>query len=175
MNFLQLKLGYDFLFDHVWCRHGVTPFTPLKGLLIQGPIFVCFFLAVRCKIHFDSCCLLCFAFGFIQIWMGQVMKLLNEYMQIRNMAEKVPSFHTGGALWFVDLTTPDSFFVLPILTSLTFWILVEVSLASWKFLLYVTSSCIWVYWLEFIFIGIKRYGMNSFQLNTHILVYCLTT
>ncbi|KAI4364694.1 hypothetical protein MLD38_020750 [Melastoma candidum] len=70
-------------------EHGVTPFTPLKGLLIQGPIFVCFFLAIR------------------------------------NMAEKVPSFHTGGTLWFVDLTTPDSFFVLPILTSLTFWILVE--------------------------------------------------
>ncbi|KAK7263515.1 hypothetical protein RJT34_31106 [Clitoria ternatea] len=27
-------------------EHGVTPFTPLKGLFIQGPIFVSFFLAI---------------------------------------------------------------------------------------------------------------------------------
>ncbi|KAK4769110.1 hypothetical protein SAY86_027260 [Trapa natans] len=70
-------------------KFGVTPFTPLKGLLIQGPVFISFFLAIR------------------------------------NMAEKVPSFQTGGTLWFVDLTTPDSFYILPILTSLTFWITVE--------------------------------------------------
>jgi len=31
-----------------WLRHGVTPFTPLKGLIIQGPIFISFFFAVRC-------------------------------------------------------------------------------------------------------------------------------
>lgn len=73
------------LFD----EYGVTPFTPLKGLLIQGPIFISFFLAVR------------------------------------NMAEKVPSLKSGGALWFTDLTTPDSLFILPILTSLTFWVTVE--------------------------------------------------
>lgn len=42
------------------------------------------------------------------------------------MAEKVPSFRSGGALWFTDLTTPDSLFILPILTSLTFWVTVEV-------------------------------------------------
>lgn len=28
------------------CRFGVTPFTPLKGLFIQGPIFISFFFAV---------------------------------------------------------------------------------------------------------------------------------
>ncbi|XP_064934898.1 mitochondrial inner membrane protein OXA1-like isoform X4 [Musa acuminata AAA Group] len=27
-------------------KHGITPFTPLKGLLIQGPIFISFFLAI---------------------------------------------------------------------------------------------------------------------------------
>ncbi|KAF8380067.1 hypothetical protein HHK36_027537 [Tetracentron sinense] len=36
------------------------------------------------------------------------------------MAEKVPSFKTGGAFWFTDLTTPDSLYILPVLTSLTF-------------------------------------------------------
>ncbi|XP_069143944.1 mitochondrial inner membrane protein OXA1 [Solanum lycopersicum] len=28
-------------------EYGVTPFTPLKGLLIQGPIFISFFMAIR--------------------------------------------------------------------------------------------------------------------------------
>lgn len=70
-------------------QYGVTPFTPMKGLLIQGPVFISFFLAIR------------------------------------NMAEKVPSFKQGGALWFTDLTTPDALYVFPILTALTFLITVE--------------------------------------------------
>ncbi|XP_010551130.1 PREDICTED: mitochondrial inner membrane protein OXA1-like [Tarenaya hassleriana] len=70
-------------------EYGVSPFTPMKGLLIQGPLFVFFFLAIR------------------------------------NMAEKVPSFQTGGALWFTDLTTPDSLYIFPVLTGLSFLITVE--------------------------------------------------
>ncbi|XP_075518057.1 mitochondrial inner membrane protein OXA1-like isoform X2 [Primulina tabacum] len=70
-------------------EYGVTPFTPLKGLLISGPIFCSFFFAIR------------------------------------NLSENVPSFKEGGALWFTDLTTPDSLFILPVLTALTFWITVE--------------------------------------------------
>ncbi|CAL9244550.1 unnamed protein product [Arabidopsis halleri] len=70
-------------------EYGVTPFTPMKGMFIQGPLFICFFLAIR------------------------------------NMAEKVPSFQTGGALWFTDLTTPDSLYILPVITGLTFLITVE--------------------------------------------------
>ncbi|XP_054815363.1 mitochondrial inner membrane protein OXA1-like isoform X2 [Prosopis cineraria] len=70
-------------------EYGVSPFTPLKGLFIQGPIFVSFFLAIR------------------------------------NMAEKMPSFKNGGAYWFLDLSTPDSLYILPILTALSFLITVE--------------------------------------------------
>ncbi|CAK7335716.1 unnamed protein product [Dovyalis caffra] len=70
-------------------EHGVNPLAPLKGLFIQGPIFVSFFLAIS------------------------------------NMTEKVPSFKIGGAYWFLDLTTPDSLYILPFLTGLTFWITVE--------------------------------------------------
>ncbi|KAL8103085.1 mitochondrial inner membrane protein OXA1-like [Apium graveolens] len=70
-------------------EYGVTPWTPLKGLLIQGPVFLSFFFAIR------------------------------------NMVEKVPSFKEGGAFWFVDLTTPDSFYIFPVLTALTFWLTVE--------------------------------------------------
>ncbi|KAH0850691.1 hypothetical protein HID58_095334 [Brassica napus] len=61
----------------------------MKGMLIQGPLFICFFLAIP------------------------------------NMAEKVPSFQTGGVLWFTDLTTPDSLYILPVITALTFLITVE--------------------------------------------------
>ncbi|CAN7046087.1 unnamed protein product [Brassica rapa subsp. trilocularis] len=28
-------------------EYGVTPFTPMKGMLIQGPLFISFFLAIR--------------------------------------------------------------------------------------------------------------------------------
>ncbi|KAJ1299114.1 hypothetical protein BS78_01G506600 [Paspalum vaginatum] len=80
------KLGELFL------RHGVTPLTPLKGLFIQGPIFMSFFFAIT------------------------------------NMVEKVPSLKGGGAYWFTDLTTPDSLFILPVLTSLTFLATVELNM-----------------------------------------------
>ncbi|KAL8063988.1 hypothetical protein ABFS82_01G061500 [Erythranthe guttata] len=70
-------------------EHGVTPFTPLKGILITAPIFCSFFFAIR------------------------------------NMAEKVPSFKDGGAFWFMDLTAPDTMYIFPVLTALTFWITVE--------------------------------------------------
>ncbi|GAV65771.1 60KD_IMP domain-containing protein [Cephalotus follicularis] len=70
-------------------EYGVSPFTPLKGLFIQGPVFISFFLAIS------------------------------------NMAEKVPSFKSGGAYWFLDLTTPDNLYILPFLTALSFLVVVE--------------------------------------------------
>ena len=42
------------------------------------------------------------------------------------MAEKVPSFKTGGAYWFLDLTTPDALYIFPVLAALSFLITVEV-------------------------------------------------
>ena len=53
------------------------------------------------------------------------------------MVEKVPSLKGGGAYWFTDLTTPDDLLILPVLTSLTFLVIVEVCIlaaatrASW--------------------------------------------
>ncbi|CDY15294.1 BnaC06g07800D [Brassica napus] len=41
------------------------------------------------------------------------------------MAEKVPSFKTGGTLWFTDLTTAYTTYILPLLTAITFIIMVE--------------------------------------------------
>ncbi|CAL4923392.1 unnamed protein product [Urochloa decumbens] len=72
--------------------HGVSPLAPMKGLLIQGPIFMSFFFAIS------------------------------------NMVEKVPSLKGGGALWFTDLTTPDSLYLFPVLTGLTAFATVEFNL-----------------------------------------------
>ncbi|CAL4915153.1 unnamed protein product [Urochloa decumbens] len=73
-------------------KHGVSPLAPMKGLLIQGPIFMSFFFAIS------------------------------------NMVEKVPSLKGGGALWFTDLTTPDSLYLFPVLTGLTAFATVEFNL-----------------------------------------------
>ncbi|CAH1443971.1 unnamed protein product [Lactuca virosa] len=68
-------------FSLISILHGVSTFTPLKGLFIQGPVFVNFFLGIH------------------------------------NMVEKVPSFQNGGISWFIDLTTADTFYILPCLTA----------------------------------------------------------
>ncbi|WJX95440.1 hypothetical protein P8452_76760 [Trifolium repens] len=70
-------------------EYGASPLTPLKGLFIQGPVFISFFLAIS------------------------------------NMAEKMPSFKHGGAFWFTDLSTPDALYIFPVLTALSFLIVVE--------------------------------------------------
>ncbi|CAL4923391.1 unnamed protein product [Urochloa decumbens] len=76
-------------------KHGVSPLAPMKGLLIQGPIFMSFFFAIS------------------------------------NMVEKVPSLKGGGALWFTDLTTPDSLYLFPVLTGLTAFATVEAIFCYW--------------------------------------------
>ena len=42
------------------------------------------------------------------------------------MAKGVDSFQTGGAYWFLDLTTPDPTYILPALTAVTFLASIEV-------------------------------------------------
>jgi len=57
------------------------------------------------------------------------------------MAEKMPSFKHGGAYWFVDLTTPDALYILPVLTALTFLITVEVWPFSFQKTFHFSSLC----------------------------------
>ncbi|KHG27847.1 Mitochondrial inner membrane OXA1 -like protein [Gossypium arboreum] len=52
---------------------------------------------------------------------------ISSYLAITTMAKKMPSFKCGGAYWFTDLTAPDSLYVFPILTALTFLITVGAS------------------------------------------------
>ncbi|PPD73684.1 hypothetical protein GOBAR_DD29395 [Gossypium barbadense] len=55
----------------------------------------------------------------------QMPIFISFFLGISNMAEKMPSFKSGGAYWFIDLSTPDSLCIFPVLTALTFWITVE--------------------------------------------------
>ncbi|TYH28125.1 hypothetical protein ES288_A02G120400v1 [Gossypium darwinii] len=55
----------------------------------------------------------------------QMPIFIGFFLGISNMAEKMPSFKSGGAYWFIDLSTPDSLCIFPVLMALTFWITVE--------------------------------------------------
>ncbi|TVU31979.1 hypothetical protein EJB05_23695, partial [Eragrostis curvula] len=56
----------------------------------------------------------------------KMQELFKKY--IKNMVEKCPSLKEGGTLWFTDLTTPDSLYIFPVLTGLTFLATVELNL-----------------------------------------------
>ncbi|CAL5213403.1 unnamed protein product [Lathyrus oleraceus] len=47
------------------------------------------------------------------------------FLAITNMAEKMPSFKHGGAFWFTDLSTPDALYIFPVLTALSYLVIVE--------------------------------------------------
>ncbi|GJP56531.1 hypothetical protein CLOM_g15595 [Closterium sp. NIES-68] len=52
------------------------------------------------------------------------------YFAITGMAEHMPSFATGGALWFTDLTTPDPLYLLPLISSAGILAAVELNAAE---------------------------------------------
>ena len=55
----------------------------------------------------------------------QLPVLISFFLGLRYGAQILPSFHTGGALWFPDLTIPDVYRVLPFVTSGMFLLQVE--------------------------------------------------
>ena len=51
---------------------------------------------------------------------------LSCFLALKKMAElPVPGFREGGFLWFTDLTIPDSYFLLPVLSAATFLLSAE--------------------------------------------------
>lgn len=52
------------------------------------------------------------------------------FFTLKNLAGyyKLPALATGGALWFTNLTVPDPFFILPAMTSLSMFLLLEYGL-----------------------------------------------
>lgn len=58
---------------------------------------------------------------------AQAPLFISFFMGLRSMANcPVESLSTGGLWWFVDLTVPDQFFILPLITSATMWATIEV-------------------------------------------------
>ncbi|GAB4820631.1 hypothetical protein N2152v2_007677 [Parachlorella kessleri] len=74
----------------IYKKHDCNPLKSMASVLIQLPVFVGFFSALR---------------GFAEV--------------------KVPSLVEGGAFWFPDLTVADPYYLLPVLSSLTFLLTVE--------------------------------------------------
>ncbi|CAH1418757.1 unnamed protein product [Lactuca virosa] len=62
----------------------------------------------------------------------QVPVFVSFFLAIENMVEKVPSFQTGGASWFIDLTTVDAFYILPLLAAISCWITIEFTMQEGK-------------------------------------------
>ncbi|CAI5980093.1 unnamed protein product, partial [Closterium sp. NIES-65] len=52
------------------------------------------------------------------------------YFAITGMAEHMPSFATGGAFWFTDLSTPDPTYLLPLMSSAGILAAVELNAAE---------------------------------------------
>ncbi|XP_073291367.1 mitochondrial inner membrane protein OXA1-like [Primulina huaijiensis] len=103
-EFLRLFVSLVFL------RHLVFCLPPIAAIKAQPKVSL-------------VCCSCPFLF---QLLGGTSAALVYPFLElIRKLTENVPSFKEGGALWFTDLTTPDSLFILPVLTALTFWITVE--------------------------------------------------
>lgn len=54
--------------------------------------------------------------GFLPV-LVQMPVFITMYQVVRGHEESFPSFASGGFLWFTDLTRPDPYFVLPLLSA----------------------------------------------------------
>jgi|688.fasta_scaffold2192741_1 YidC/Oxa1 family membrane protein insertase len=53
--------------------------------------------------------------------------MMSTFFGLRNMCNlPVESFRTGGALWFQDLTITDPYFILPLISASTLFIMIQV-------------------------------------------------
>ncbi|XP_023768563.1 mitochondrial inner membrane protein OXA1 isoform X3 [Lactuca sativa] len=90
----------------------------------------------------------------------QAPVFVSFFLAIEKMVEKVPSFQTGGASWFIDLTTADAFYILPLLAAISCWITIEALFCYW-----ITSNL-----FSFLFgLTIKKPSVKKF-LNIPIIV-----
>lgn len=65
--------------------------------------------------------------------LAQMPVFISFFMGLRQMANvPVDSLRDGGLFWFLDLTVPDQYFALPIITSVTLWATIEVGTDSAK-------------------------------------------
>lgn len=65
--------------------------------------------------------------------LAQAPVFISFFIGLRGMANvPIDSLHTGGLFWFVDLTVPDQFFLLPLITSATLYLTIELGTDSAK-------------------------------------------
>ena len=64
--------------------------------------------------------------GFLPV-LVQIPVFLTLYRVVRGHEEAFPSFASGGLLWFADLTRPDPYFVLPVLSASLLLVASEIS------------------------------------------------
>ena len=63
--------------------------------------------------------------------LAQAPIFISFFVGLRGMANApVESMRYGGLFWFTDLTVPDQFYALPIITSMTMWLTIEVGTDS---------------------------------------------
>ena len=62
----------------------------------------------------------CHPFRSFKYALLQVPVYITFFLTLREMAERIPSFATEGALWFPNLSIPDPTYSLPALCGLTF-------------------------------------------------------
>jgi YidC/Oxa1 family membrane protein insertase len=62
--------------------------------------------------------------------MVQMPVFITMYQVVRGFEESFPSFASGGLLWLVDLTRPDPYFVLPLLSASMLVLAGEVSASN---------------------------------------------
>ena len=55
----------------------------------------------------------------------QMPVFMTFFFSLREMVELYPSMATGGMGWFTDLTVQDPYFLLPVISSLTFYAIIE--------------------------------------------------
>ncbi|CAG0904229.1 unnamed protein product [Cyprideis torosa] len=105
----------------------------------------------------------------------QAPVFISCFFGLRAMANApVESLKTGGALWFMDLTVPDPFCILPLMMCGTLYIMMEISLALAPASL--GKSALTGYVMKYVMRGIPivlfPIGMNF---PSAILVYWTTT
>ncbi|ETE62324.1 Mitochondrial inner membrane protein OXA1L, partial [Ophiophagus hannah] len=63
---------------------------------------------------------------------SQAPIFISFFFALRKMAEcPVPSMQTGGLWWFTDLTAADPYYILPVMASVTMWIVTEAIFTYW--------------------------------------------
>jgi len=64
-------------------------------------------------------------FAMLMMPLIQLPVFITFYMALSTMSQYYPGLKTGGAFWFVDLSLPDPYFILPIVNGISFLLMIE--------------------------------------------------